>query len=139
LDDCGDNPTLQCHLEGAKDQLQQYYQDNYLTLQATLAVPQLAAAAEIVSGSPQKVNFTAQYKKQPTNLKDELEEYYRLPSEDFNACDPIQWWAGCHSQFPNLSHLACDILAIPGKLNLLKLLSLSILMLHTSYRIYHRC
>ncbi|KAG1805948.1 uncharacterized protein BJ212DRAFT_1283108, partial [Suillus subaureus] len=59
LDNCGDDPTLQHHLEGAKDQLQQYYQDNYLALQATLAVPQLAAAAEIVSGSPQKVNFTA--------------------------------------------------------------------------------
>lgn len=139
LDDCGDDPTLQRHLEGAKDQLRQYYQDNYLASQATLAVPQPAAAAQTVSGSPQKVNFTARYKKRPTNLKDELEEYYRLPSEDFDACDPIQWWAGRCSQFPNLSRLARDILAIPGKLHLLKLLSVGILILCISCRICCRC
>lgn len=47
-------------------------------------------------------------------MKDELEEYFRLPVEDFETCDPIQWWAGHRSQFPSLLHLAHDILAIPG-------------------------
>ena len=28
--------------------------------------------------------------------------------------DPIQWWAGCRAQFPNLSCLAQHILSIPG-------------------------
>jgi len=27
----------------------------------------------------------------------------------------LQWWAGRHSQFPNLSHFARDILSIPGE------------------------
>jgi hypothetical protein len=48
-------------------------------------------------------------------VKDELEKFYKLPQEDFDTCDPIQWWSGHHSQFPNLSHLAQDILVIPGE------------------------
>jgi hypothetical protein len=36
---------------------------------------------------------------------DELEEFFKLP-EDFDNCDPIQWWAGCHTQFSNLLHFA---------------------------------
>jgi hypothetical protein len=57
-------------------------------------------------------------------MNNELEVFYRLPQEDFDMCDPIRWWAGRRLQFPNLSHLARDILAIPGKvmLNLLNLL-----------------
>jgi hypothetical protein len=84
----------------------------YMTQSPTPATQ--PAVAEIPSGSPQKVNFTARYKKRPSTLKDELEELYKLPQEDFETCDPIKWWAGQCSQFPNLSRLACDILAIPG-------------------------
>jgi len=29
-------------------------------------------------------------------------------------CDPLQWWAGRRSQFPNLSRFARDILSMPG-------------------------
>jgi len=56
-------------------------------------------------------------------MNDELKEFYRLPQEDFDMCDPICWWVGCCLQFPNLSCLAHNILAIPGKfmLNLLNL------------------
>jgi hypothetical protein len=45
---------------------------------------------------------------------DELEEFFKLPLEDFKNCDPIQWWAGRRTQFPNLSRFARDILSIPG-------------------------
>jgi hypothetical protein len=34
---------------------------------------------------------------------DELEEFFKLLPEDFDNCDPIQWWAGRRTQFPNLS------------------------------------
>ena len=44
----------------------------------------------------------------------ELEEYLKLLSEDFKKCDSIKWWVGCCAQFPNLFHLAHDILCIPG-------------------------
>ena len=44
----------------------------------------------------------------------ELEEYFQLPQEDFDTCNPLAWWAGHCSQFPNLSRFACDVLRIPG-------------------------
>jgi hypothetical protein len=62
--------------------------------------------------SPQK-NFTACFRK-PRMPIDELEEFWRLPQEDFNTCDPIQWWLGCKSSFPDLYGLVCDVLSIPG-------------------------
>ncbi|KIM78646.1 hypothetical protein PILCRDRAFT_55234, partial [Piloderma croceum F 1598] len=33
----------------------------------------------------------------------ELEEFWKLPQEDFENCDPVQWWAGRRAQFPSLS------------------------------------
>ena len=44
----------------------------------------------------------------------ELEEYFNLPPEDFETCNPIHWWMGRHAQFPNLFWFAQDILCIPG-------------------------
>ena len=49
---------------------------------------------------------------------DEIDEFFKLPPESF-AVDPIHWWAGRRAQFPNLSHLARDILSIPGMFNYL--------------------
>ena len=65
-------------------------------------------------GSPKKVNFTARYQKKDRGEVDELEEYYKLPREDFDSCDPLQWWLGHRAQFPNLYRLVCDIFSIPG-------------------------
>jgi hypothetical protein len=44
--------------------------------------------------SPLKVNFTARYKKRTNVATDGFEEYLKLPQEDFELCNPIQWWAG---------------------------------------------
>ena len=38
-----------------------------------------------------------------------------LPREDFDTCDPVSWWVGRHSQFPDLFVFARDLLAIPGQ------------------------
>jgi hAT family C-terminal dimerisation region len=97
---------MQRHVEHAKDQLHQFYLDNYAKMPTP--PPAIQPVVTETSGSPQKVNFTARYKKRPSTLKDELEEFYKLPQEDFDTCDPIQWWSGRHSQFPNLSCLARD-------------------------------
>ena len=73
-----------------------------------------ATSSHTTSKSPQK-NFTAcfnQWKRTPT---DKLMEFWQLPQEDFNTCNPLQWWHGRCSQFPNLSHLVHDIFSIPGK------------------------
>ena len=78
---------------------------------------------------PSKVNFTARYKKQSNIATDEFEEYLKLPQEDFELCDPIQWWAGRCAQFPNLSRLARDVLLIPGEYILAEYLHISCLIL----------
>jgi len=65
-------------------------------------------------GSPKKVNFTARYQKKDGLEIDELEEYFKLPREDFDSCDPLQWWLGRRAQFPNLYRLVCDVFSIPG-------------------------
>ena len=44
----------------------------------------------------------------------ELDEFYKLPQEDFDLCKPLEWWLGRRSQFPNLYCLACDLFSIPG-------------------------
>jgi hypothetical protein len=38
-----------------------------------------------------------------------------LPREDFDTCDPISWWIGRRSQFPDVFVFARDLLAIPGE------------------------
>ena len=48
-------------------------------------------------------------------MVDEVDEYFKLPREDFECCKPLQWWLGRRSQFPNLYRLVCDIFSIPGK------------------------
>lgn len=44
----------------------------------------------------------------------ELDEYFKLQPEDFDCC-PFQWWLSHRAQFPNLYHMATDVLSIPGK------------------------
>jgi hypothetical protein len=46
---------------------------------------------------------------------DEVQEYFKLPCENFDTCGPLQWWAGRRLQFPNLSRFARNILSIPGE------------------------
>jgi len=47
-----------------------------------------------LDGSPSKVSFTSRYKKKEQQKHNELEEYFKLPQEDFDSCKPLQWWVG---------------------------------------------
>jgi len=64
------------------------------------------------NGSPQK-NFTARFQRKRAAI-DELSEFWNLPQEDFERCNPVHWWYGRRAQFPKLYCLARDILSIPG-------------------------
>jgi len=64
------------------------------------------------NGSPQK-NYTARFQQKRAAV-DELSEFWNLEQEDFENCNPVQWWYGRHAQFPNLYRLVHDILSIPG-------------------------
>ena len=77
------------------------------------SVPSPSVQPSPTVGSPQK-SFTARYRRKETASINELEEYFKLPTEDFDACDPIRWWMGRRAQFPNLFRLARDVLCIPG-------------------------
>lgn len=60
------------------------------------------------------VNFTARYMKKERLHYDELEEYFKVEQEQWERCNPLEWWVGCRAQFCNLFSLARDILTIPS-------------------------
>ena len=64
------------------------------------------------SGSLTK-NYTVRFQQKRTAI-DELSEFWNLPQEDFQSCDPVHLWYGHCAQFPKLYHLARNILSMPG-------------------------
>jgi hAT family C-terminal dimerisation region len=108
--------TLYNHLEDSRTKLFDYFEENYATLHCPTpsSPPPTSVQAVPADGSPQK-SFTARYRRKETYSINELDEYFKLPAEDFDACNPIQWWVGRRSQFPRLFQLARDVLCIPGK------------------------
>jgi hypothetical protein len=95
--------------------------DNYLSPQASVGNPRQSLSATTSlssitssssSGSPQK-NFTARFQRKRTPT-DELTEFWNLPQEDFDTCNPLRWWHGRRAQFPQLYRLVRDIFSIPG-------------------------
>jgi len=120
-DEFKNDSDLAIHLETAKADLQEYFKGNYLSPQASVEDPRQSLSATTSlssitssssSGSPQK-NFTARFQSKHTPT-DELTEFWNLPQEDFDTCDPLQWWHGRRAQFPQLYCLVHDIFSIPG-------------------------
>ena len=77
-----------------------------------MTTSQLSAA--LSDTSPQKVNFTSHYKQCALPTQNEVEEFFKLPQENFETCDLLKWWAGCAVQFPDLSKYARDLFGTPG-------------------------
>ena len=115
--DYAQDADLLSDLEKPKSALHTFYHDNYasFTSSADKCDP-LITVPVVQNGSPQKVDFTARYKRTNRRVSDELEDYFKLGQEDFDTCRPLDWWWGRRAQFPNLYRLARDILAIPGEL-----------------------
>lgn len=117
-DDYEDDPSLLAYLESAKLDLECHY-TRYYAHPPTTASPTASSSVSNISTKNQqhsasKFNFTARYKKRNRQTTDELEEYLSLQPEDFDQCDPFQWWLGRRAQFPHLYRLATDVLSIPG-------------------------
>jgi hypothetical protein len=66
------------------------------------------------NGFNSKVNFTSRYKKKDQLPHNELEEFFKLQFEDFDSCNPLQWWVGQKAQFSSLFCLAHNLLSIPS-------------------------
>ena len=106
---------LSSHLEMSKDDLHAHYKDHYAPQASTpssqpSSQPSISAAS---NASPQK-NFISRFNRKPRTSTDELLEFWSLPQEDIERCDPLHWWYGRRTQFPNLYRLVRDIFSIPG-------------------------
>ena len=125
--DYTNDDTLAEHLENTKSALFDYFHKYYVnkatpgtspsSILAPPLVPSPSQSTSSTLGSSKK-SFTARYRQKDMPAVNELEEYFKLPLEDFDACDPmipIRWWVSRRAQFPNLYRLACDILCIPGE------------------------
>jgi hypothetical protein len=115
--DYTDDESLATYLESSKKNLYEYYEKHYadkhqVPSQATCSVPG-QSVDNSAPRSPQK-NFTSRFQRKAKVAINELDEFFKLPQEDFETCNPIQWWLGRRAQFPNLFWLARDILCIPG-------------------------
>ena len=108
------NIDLSCHLELSKDDLHKHYKENY-TPSTPLSQPS-QPSIPATSASPQK-KFIARFNRKPRTSTDELLEFWSLPQEDFERCDPLHCWYGHRAQFPNLYRLVRDIFSIPGVLS----------------------
>ena len=112
MDYAGDSDLLG-YLEFSKSMLHTYYINHYSCHADSLS--QSTNTTQSTSDeSPSVVNFTSRYKKKDTQSCNELEEYFKLQHEDFDPCNPLEWWVGQQAQFPNLYCLARDILSVPG-------------------------
>jgi hypothetical protein len=120
LQDYANDPELLAYLESAKSLLHTHYILCYANC-APHSLDDVSDTTNTISsavdGSPSKVNFTSRYKKKDQLQRDELEEYFKLPREDFDTCKPLQWWVGRQAQFPSLYCLARDLLTIPGRVS----------------------
>ena len=119
--DWASDPSLLADLDKVKSKLKTFYQQSYMwcsqstNLQPSQSLSSVTEQNSSVSGSPEKVNLTSWYQMKDRIVVDKVDEYLKLPQEDFECCKPLQWWLGRCSQFPNLYQLICDIFFIPGK------------------------
>ena len=114
--DYANDPILSEYLELLKEGLYSYYETHYANKHTPTQMsnaPQTPASSTVTPHSPQK-NFTACFQHKTTTILNELDEYFKLPPEDFERCNPIHWWMGQRAQFPNLFWFAHDLLCIPG-------------------------
>ena len=94
--DYADNPILSNHLEESKSDLFDYFNMNYANTNPVPPLPLPSTQVQSISiapGLPQK-SFMARYRRKEKTSVNELEEYFKHPMEDFEACNPIHWWIG---------------------------------------------
>ncbi|KAF8803395.1 hypothetical protein BYT27DRAFT_7004095, partial [Phlegmacium glaucopus] len=106
-DEFAGDMTLLDQLEAARLNLCMHFHAKYSSLQNTpesTCLPSTPSASMLSvtskststvfwsNGSPQK-NFMARFQCKCAPV-DELSEFWSLSQEDFQHCDPVQWWYG---------------------------------------------
>lgn len=113
-DDYKDDSTLLAHLEACKSELEAHFESYYKRNIAPVPLSASSSTQSINSDSGQ-VDLLSRYRRKERAIMNELDEFWRLPQEDMDTCDPIKWWYSRRLQFPSLYRLARDVLSIPGK------------------------
>ena len=96
-EDFATDPDLLAHLAISKEQLQVFFDTNYAPRSRQTVSHQGSSTSVTSSGSrrsPQKVDFTKRYQKKDRIVVNELDEYFKLTREDFDTCEPLNWWRG---------------------------------------------
>ena len=100
------DPLLLVDLNKSKSYLYDYYNKYYATLPAS---PRNTNNTHLKPSSTS--DFTLHYDLIIPGSIDKLEEYFKIKCK---KCNPLRWWRGQCEDWPNLYHLACDILCILG-------------------------
>src|SRR5882724_9349711 len=102
-----DDIELSIYLDTLKSDLQDYFNTYYAS--SPITQPSHAVLSEVpvtdtsssgschvhgshrAHGSPQK-NFVSHFQHHQHVVIDELEQFWALPQDDFDTCNPIHWW-----------------------------------------------
>jgi len=107
--DFANDPILLADLEKSKSLLHKFYDKHYAASPGSSK-----DIGNVHTKSSCTSDFTACYETICPNAIDELEEYLKIKHKDFKKCDLLRWWRSQREDWPNLYHLVCDILCIPG-------------------------
>ena len=107
--DFANDPGLLADLERSKELLEEFYDNNYAT--SPVHSENFDDSYPI---DPHILDFTSHYSSIDAEVVNELEEYFKTKHKDFKKCNPLRWQRSQCKDWPNLYHLACDILCIPG-------------------------
>ena len=120
-EDFANDATLLQDLEKAKLELHTYFHENYVSGNGTSTAPSGTGIhgegrSNEAGASSSTTNFMARYRRREAQVVDELEEYFKLAPEEFETCNPFEWWRARRSNQVgrDLHRLALDILCIPG-------------------------
>ncbi|KAJ3454567.1 hypothetical protein MRS44_013167 [Fusarium solani] len=100
---------------GLSDYLDRWYRCNRPVDEQRKAIAETVASPSVLRKTPEDSVFKQWVKNRTaktTVMGSELERYLRLEPQEIE--DPIEWWMARQGQFPMVSQLALDILAIPA-------------------------
>ncbi|KAF8657301.1 hypothetical protein AX16_002254 [Volvariella volvacea WC 439] len=92
-------------LEKSKTLLFSYYNHNYTQCGPMMSLTPSIASSSHNTPNSERMNFMQRYKRADCHNINKLNENFKLPTMDFDQCEPLSWWYSRQGQFPNLYRL----------------------------------